>query len=299
MSRLTETLRNTSPSRPSTTVKSDSGPVSQGKQLLRRPKSTRLFSTSSRIFSTGLIALSTKGAALWPTFAPLDTAMDSVSPHIKQVGVYAEQIYNQQPNRNFVRSIIISEMRVRLLQYWASHLKIPNWLASTIASAGKAPKGAKNYPVAPLPQAEWEEYLIKDLWRAKGRASEHEFLEAARGVVDVAQMVAFEEICKVSDFRDLKEGESENFVDRKKWWLTLERYAPPPPTECFRSASQALWALHDAIQGHGHRELFKAGVFHRDISIDNIQTPPPAVGIRRSERRMVEKTELELGSNVK
>ncbi|TFK20273.1 hypothetical protein FA15DRAFT_600059 [Coprinopsis marcescibilis] len=256
----------------------------------------------------------------------LDSVMGSVSPHINQVGVYARQIYNHQPNRNFVRSVVISEKRVRLLQYDRSgvkhsepydfHKQPTDFIRLVLGLTSEDPKlvgfddsirwesaqGSTDSPCGTITTVdknknpvtykivgkqpsfqrrsligratstwdvigpEGEEYLIKDSWRAKGRASEHEFLEAARGVVGVAQLVAFEEICKVSDFRDLQEGESESLIDRTKCRLTLERYGPP--IENFRSASQALWALHDAIQAH--KELFKAGVLHRDISKNNI-----------------------------
>ncbi|TFK23553.1 hypothetical protein FA15DRAFT_642331 [Coprinopsis marcescibilis] len=43
--------------------------------------------------------------------------MTRVTEQIQQLGVYSRQTYNTQPNRNFVRSLILSETSVRLYQY--------------------------------------------------------------------------------------------------------------------------------------------------------------------------------------
>ncbi|TFK23763.1 hypothetical protein FA15DRAFT_593600, partial [Coprinopsis marcescibilis] len=116
-----------------------------------------------------------------------------------------------------------------------------------------------------------EEYLVKDVWQMIGQEPhcEHELLAAAKNIVGVAQMIAFEDICDTSDYRDLQGHEL--FKDRTKCRLTLERYGPSIVN--FQSASQALKALHDAISAH--KELFKAGILHGDISINNILLGQP------------------------
>ncbi|TFK21327.1 hypothetical protein FA15DRAFT_598056, partial [Coprinopsis marcescibilis] len=236
---------------------------------------------------------------------------------------FSRQIYNYQPNRNFVRSIVVSEKQVRLLQFdrsGAKHSDLFNFhrqpvrfvrlvlgLTSddprlvgfdnsiswevykdtkdvhgkittvdakgdqiTYDIVGDRPSFHRRSLIGRATNT-WdvtgpngEEYIVKDSWRTTGRSSEPDLLEAAKGVVGVAQMVAWEDICKVSDFRDLQEGEQ--LTDRTKCRITLERYGRQ--IEHFQSASQALWALHDAISAH--KELFKAGVLHRDISKNNI-----------------------------
>ncbi|TFK21343.1 hypothetical protein FA15DRAFT_83430 [Coprinopsis marcescibilis] len=251
----------------------------------------------------------------------LDTAISI--PHIEQVGVRARDIYSQQPTRDFVRSLVISERRVRLLQYDRSgakysdpfdfHLEAARFVKLVLGLTSDDPrlvgfdksicwevyKGTKDVHgkinavdakgdkitydiVGDRPSFHrcsligratntWdvtgpngEEYIVKDLWREARRSSEPDLLEAAKGVVGVAQMIACEDIYKVSDFRDLQDGEE--LTDRTKCRITLERYGRQ--IEHFQSASQALWALHDAISAH--KELFKAGVLHRDISKNNI-----------------------------
>ncbi|KAH6879388.1 kinase-like domain-containing protein, partial [Coprinopsis sp. MPI-PUGE-AT-0042] len=53
----------------------------------------------------------------------LDESMGNISEQKGQMGVYARQLFSQQPNRMFVRSLVISEKRLRLFQFDRSGLQ--------------------------------------------------------------------------------------------------------------------------------------------------------------------------------
>ncbi|KAF5341005.1 hypothetical protein D9611_006098 [Ephemerocybe angulata] len=108
--------------------------------------------------------------------------------------------------------------------------------------------------------------IIKDLWRADMKGAEHEFLERAKGLQGVVQMVSFEdERAQTKDFRP-ETYRSDDFYNRTLSRITMKRYGP----SIAYSTSQwrLIASLRDAIQGHFN--LIKANVLHRDVTTENI-----------------------------
>ncbi|KAF6743498.1 hypothetical protein DFP72DRAFT_827668 [Ephemerocybe angulata] len=106
-----------------------------------------------------------------------------------------------------------------------------------------------------------ERVVIKDSWRPDSRRSEGEFLDAARGIDGVVQVISYQDRCaETKDYRPSFTGET-SFENRVKSRAVLKRYG-----ECidhFTSRFQAIAAFRDVIVG-------KRGIFHKDISIQNI-----------------------------
>jgi hypothetical protein len=91
-------------------------------------------------------------------------------------------------------------------------------------------------------------YLIKDCWKDETRVSEHVYLEEAKGLPGVAQMVSFEPNRGETKF--LRGGcgiSHEDFHNRIAIRIVLNSYGDS--IENFKSAKQLLRALRDAIIG--------------------------------------------------
>ncbi|KAF6760829.1 hypothetical protein DFP72DRAFT_881542 [Ephemerocybe angulata] len=103
--------------------------------------------------------------------------------------------------------------------------------------------------------------VIKDSWRVDIQVPEYTFLEKARGKAGVAWMFAYED-GRVQT-KTLRPGnfnfDAPDFYNRTMCRVSMECYGAP---------RQAIAALRDAIQGHWN--LLRAGILHRDVSIDNI-----------------------------
>jgi hypothetical protein len=92
------------------------------------------------------------------------------------------------------------------------------------------------------------EYLIKDCWKDETRVSEHVYLEEAKGLPGVAQMVSFESNRGETRFLRGNRGTShEDFHNRIAIRIILNSYGDS--IENFKSAKQLLRALRDAIIG--------------------------------------------------
>ncbi|KAF6760879.1 hypothetical protein DFP72DRAFT_1165972 [Ephemerocybe angulata] len=103
--------------------------------------------------------------------------------------------------------------------------------------------------------------IIKDLWRADMKGAEHEFLERAKGLQGVVQMVSFEDDrAQTKNFRP-QTYHSDDFNNRTLSRVTMTRYGP----SIAHSTSQwrLIASIRDAIQGHFN--LIKA---NRGILID-------------------------------
>ncbi|KAF5341154.1 hypothetical protein D9611_006046 [Ephemerocybe angulata] len=110
--------------------------------------------------------------------------------------------------------------------------------------------------------------LLKDSWRTDGQKPEHMFLERAKGLVGVAQMIAFEDNrAETKLFRPASfDFTIAGFDNRTMCRVTMPCYGLA--VHEFTSQAQAIAALRDAIQGH--LTLLKVGLLHQDVSIDNI-----------------------------
>ncbi|RXW17164.1 hypothetical protein EST38_g8694 [Candolleomyces aberdarensis] len=115
--------------------------------------------------------------------------------------------------------------------------------------------------------ANGEQLIVKDSWRSEVRFSEHIFLERAVGVPGVVQMVNFEpDRCETKTLRGLCNAFPPEFHNRIESRIVMKTYGKT--VEKYTSAKQLFCALRDAIAGH--KELFKKGTLHRDVSPHNV-----------------------------
>ncbi|KAF6760878.1 hypothetical protein DFP72DRAFT_1165971 [Ephemerocybe angulata] len=108
--------------------------------------------------------------------------------------------------------------------------------------------------------------LVKDAWRVDIQTPEYTFLEQAKGVEGVAQMLSVEDDRIQTKTLRPTVFESEDFYNRTMSRVTMCRYGST--LNEFTSQRQAIAAIRDAIQGHYN--LLKAHILHRDISMGNI-----------------------------
>ncbi|KAF8971748.1 hypothetical protein BDZ97DRAFT_1784905 [Flammula alnicola] len=126
-----------------------------------------------------------------------------------------------------------------------------------------------------------EGLLLKDVWRSVGDLPEWEFLEAAKGLAGVGQMIAYEEGSFISKMRGIDidaipDASRTSFCDRRFCRMTLEDYGGYSLRD-FTNHEQLLFAFRDAIAGH--QNLWNVGILHCDISIDNILLGKPEAQI--------------------
>ncbi|KAJ2928389.1 hypothetical protein H1R20_g8696, partial [Candolleomyces eurysporus] len=257
-----------------------------------------------------------------------------------QVGVYVRQIFIQQPNRRFVRALLLTENSVRLFHFDRSggmyspfinihdHPDIFIRLVVGLNSLDEPTLGLDTsirwnieggrkvdgtltvqkadgtsqiayklckvdpviayYGIRGRATQCWSvsdpgtgtRFLIKDCWKEETRISEHVYLQEAKGLPGVVQMVSFEPNRGETKFLRGGFGTShKDFHNRIAIRIILDSYGDS--IENFKSAKQLLRALRDAIIGH--MELYMKGTLHRDVSIDNIllgkkgdgSEPPP------------------------
>ncbi|KAJ2914981.1 hypothetical protein MD484_g5413, partial [Candolleomyces efflorescens] len=124
-----------------------------------------------------------------------------------------------------------------------------------------------------------ETLLVKDAWKSDDRTSEHVHLQEASGLPGVAQMISCEpDRGQIKHLRSVDQDESITFKNRIETRVVMKCYNHS--VVCFTTARQLLCALRDAIAGH--RNLFKKGILHRDVSIHNILLGIP--GAKPGER---------------
>ncbi|KAF5340964.1 hypothetical protein D9611_006033 [Ephemerocybe angulata] len=241
---------------------------------------------------------------------------------------HCEQIFSHQPNRNFVRSLIVTESHVRLVHVdrggtyltppinihddphtfirlvlgisstsenvlgidtsvqWSVDPKTGRKSSGTLKTVdgdGKAVVFDLTTDNAPFCRPEavgrgtvcWygthtdtgKRVLIKDAWRTEDNAqAEVLFLEKARGIDGVVQMLSHEDSCAETKRFAPDHCEPHGFPNRIKSRLVLELYGPS--IWFFESRYQLVSAFRDAIAAHG--DLLKRQVLHRDISVNNI-----------------------------
>ncbi|RXW18133.1 hypothetical protein EST38_g7710 [Candolleomyces aberdarensis] len=259
----------------------------------------------------------------------MDAKLDEGIRHeqdLKQLAVYARQIFSHQPQRRFVRILIITEQRARLYHfdrsgaqfsplfdfhndpytfvrlvlgvssvdeetlgfdtsvYWGKnkHGK-PIRYIKVVVEEGKKKK-VDVYQLIPGQEpftrksirgrgtTGWyalkgnQRFLIKDSWRSAHRTPEYEFLEAAKGIDGIGQMVSYVEGPHTREYRGSAVDSYALFRDRVFCRIVMDLYGGSLDT--FETVEQALAAVRDAIAGH--RALLLNGVLHRDVSLHNI-----------------------------
>ncbi|KAJ2914088.1 hypothetical protein MD484_g6305, partial [Candolleomyces efflorescens] len=260
------------------------------------------------------------------------TLTESTSEQLARAAIYARQIFLHQPNRQFVRVLILTGHNLRLFHFDSSGaqytplldihsdphtfvrlvlgLSSPNeadigldtsiqWLiengqkvSGTLTTRGTYgtdvvypllninPFFSRSYirgrcttcwSVSEPRTGEW--LLVKDSWRPDDKVSESVYLQEARGISGVAQMISCEpDRGQTKDLRSPGSHLPEDFQNRVNTRLVMKCYGAP--IRKFTSASQLLRILRDAIAGH--RMLLRKGILHRDVSPQNILAGKPA-----------------------
>lgn len=109
--------------------------------------------------------------------------------------------------------------------------------------------------------------MIKDAWRTDTRMAEHHYLDAAKSVSGVVQMISYQYLCQTSDYRPSSYDGDAVPESRRKLRIVMEVYGPD--ISRYKSRYQLVSALRSAIKAHRNLHT-QAGVLHRDISILNI-----------------------------
>ncbi|RXW17157.1 hypothetical protein EST38_g8693 [Candolleomyces aberdarensis] len=262
-----------------------------------------------------------------------------------QIAVYVRQIFIQQPNRRFVRALIITEQSFRLFHFDRSGVQFTRPInihdktgASTFvrlvlglsslyeSDAGldtsikweiengkkvsgtlstRQPKdrskgGDKENTVITYSLANveptipcydirgrgivcWtvvdpengETVLVRDLWRSGDRLSEDIYLQRAKGIPGMVQMISFE--CNREETKHIRglNDPSAHPEFRNRIAIRLVLNSGGRSIKHFKSPMELLCALRDAIEEYlcinsGHKELYLKKTLHRDITLDNI-----------------------------
>ncbi|PPR02867.1 hypothetical protein CVT24_002292 [Panaeolus cyanescens] len=111
-----------------------------------------------------------------------------------------------------------------------------------------------------------KECVVKYLWRAERRTPEWELLVKLRNEKGVATILGRSEESSLFAIRNFTPEIPFVGEDRLACFIVLESYGPPITQ--FTSVVQFLEGFRDAIEGH--RNMWKKGILHRDISINNI-----------------------------
>ncbi|KAJ7750412.1 hypothetical protein DFH07DRAFT_827647 [Mycena maculata] len=122
-------------------------------------------------------------------------------------------------------------------------------------------------------------YIVKDYWRAQGRAKESLFLRELAGVKGVGQMFTYQDDREsvragrgFVDAADMVSDDGEKPVlDRWSTRVVLPKYGDT--LDKAGSARQLLCAIRDILEGHIESVLDKQ-ILHRDISLGNLLLSP-------------------------
>ncbi|KAJ7510469.1 hypothetical protein B0H11DRAFT_2269833 [Mycena galericulata] len=128
---------------------------------------------------------------------------------------------------------------------------------------------------------EGQKFIVKDYWRADGRARESSFLKELTGVKGVGQMFTFADdresiragrgFTKADDLMT-SDRQAQHVLDR---WLTRTR-----SSQVRRDAGEGSVCSPPALRSPGHRcgtfrkRLSTRGILHRDISFGNLLLSP-------------------------
>jgi hypothetical protein len=149
--------------------------------------------------------------------------------------------------------------------------------------------------------ADGERVLIKDQWRDAGKRPEWEFLDAARGMSGVCQVIHGGDGALVSTLRGITVPEYQRpfFADRQFSRLVLRDYGSCNISK-FKGHKDLLFGFRDTVAGElvsflcltagsnvlraGHQRLWNTGILHGNVNMENIlltsqHAPPGGRGI--------------------
>ncbi|RXW20938.1 hypothetical protein EST38_g4921 [Candolleomyces aberdarensis] len=261
-----------------------------------------------------------------------------------QLAGYARQIFIQQPNRRFVRALIITEQNFRLFHFDRSGVQFSHpidihgkdgahtfvrlvlglgsldevdvgldtslkWeiengrkVGGTLTTRGEDNSEVKYTladvePTVPcytvrgrgvicwtvIDPLSGQTLFVRDSWRAQDRLSEDFYLEKARVIAGVAQMLLFEyNRGETKNFRGFDtQSPHSSFRGRISGRIVLNSHGKS--IKHFKSPKELLCALRDAIEGHKNLSLKET--LHRDIILDNILLGRP--GAEKGSRGML------------
>ncbi|KAJ2913694.1 hypothetical protein MD484_g6741, partial [Candolleomyces efflorescens] len=261
----------------------------------------------------------------------VDGKEPSISDQLTRATIYARQIFIHQPNRRFVRTLVISEQYVRLFhldrsgaQYTPpfdfhddprafvrlvlgisslneSDIGLDTSIQWTIRNGRKVGgilkahsadgediayellatspffcddsiRGRSTMCWSVRDPISNEDLVVKDSWRTEDRMSEHLFMQDAVGIPGVVQMVTCEpDRCDTKSLRRFDHSSPAGFRNRIETRVVMKAYGKS--IRKYTSAKQLFCALRDAIAGH--MELFKKGIIHRDVSLQNVLLGKP------------------------
>lgn len=96
-------------------------------------------------------------------------------------------------------------------------------------------------------QPDGKALLIKDAWRTDTRMAEHHYLEAAKNVAGVVQMVSYQYLGQTSDYRPRTYAGDAVPQTRSKLRIVMEVLGPDLGN--YKSRYQLVSAMRSAIQG--------------------------------------------------
>lgn len=102
-------------------------------------------------------------------------------------------------------------------------------------------------------------FLVKGSWHSKNRVPETEFLDKAKGLTGVCQIILSEDGPSVSALRGILPEADPASADSVLWFSNME-------------AKQFMnfLVITISIMPAGHQNLWGPGILHRDVSINNI-----------------------------
>ncbi|KAJ2936679.1 hypothetical protein H1R20_g422, partial [Candolleomyces eurysporus] len=247
-----------------------------------------------------------------------------------QIAAYVRQIFIQQPNRIFVRALLVTEQRFTLFHFDRSGIqhteefdlhsektrhvfvRLVLGLCSLHESdlgidtsiqwdieGGRKVRGtlktrSKNkeeviYDLAAI-EPTWQSFdirgscttywsvvdpqsgeklLVKDSWRSEERISERTYLEKAKDLPGVVQMISYEENrAETKNFRGIDNSSEVPVGFYSRISIRIVMKSEGKLIKDFTSPVELVCALRDAIAGH--QLLYEKEIVHRDISMHNI-----------------------------
>ncbi|KAF6747081.1 hypothetical protein DFP72DRAFT_1075724 [Ephemerocybe angulata] len=237
-------------------------------------------------------------ASVWD--AKRENAGDTDEELVQQLGTYCRQIFIKQLNRNFVRTLVITEKRVRLIHFDRSGVYMSDFIDfhenpalfvrlvlrltspdeellgfdtsvkwtvdeesgnTTVDSDGQEITYNLNMDEEIFVRASirgrgtvcWpathpvsgRSVLIKDSWRTATRESESKYLEAAKGIEGVAQMISYHDFCADTENYRPSDCEHDGFHNCTKLRVVLEYYGKNVWN--FKSRFELVATFRDAL----------------------------------------------------
>ncbi|KAJ2913154.1 hypothetical protein MD484_g7261, partial [Candolleomyces efflorescens] len=265
----------------------------------------------------------------------LSTQEWSDQEEILQLAVYARQLFIQQPNRHFVRALIVTERSFRLFHFDRSGVQYTGeldihgpenaalfvrlvlglcslkecdigldesveWkvvsgrkLSGTLRARGERDEIVTyslanvdptlfSYDLCGRGITSWqvvdpvtgEMLLVRDMWRSESRLSEDFYLELARGLPGIVQMVSFEfKRGETAQFRKYSGAPDPSSLGHNRIATRIILDTHGKSIQYFTSAIELLYALFDTVTGH--KQLLLKEALHRQVTLNNIMLGRP------------------------